>query len=289
MQSQQKLKRHISNISHISEIIRSTELIAASRLRKSQIRLRTITPYSDFLMNLIMDLVAGISSEERQSFPLLQTSGGATRNLLIVVGGERGLCGGYIGNMIRKVQEYIKASQNTEIIVYGSRVGKTLSNRGYNVIEVNSISPLVSFDTVRNISSKIQEDFTTGRYKEVSIIYALFKNAFLYIPVDFTLMPIQFEEVKGISRSESYIFEPSIEDILKELLPLFVGVTLYRIFLEAITSEYAARRVAMHQAYENGNDLLKSLYRTYQRLRQTSITTEIIEVSSSKVAMEREE
>jgi F-type H+-transporting ATPase subunit gamma len=191
--------------------------------------------------------------------------------------------------MIRKVQEYIKASQNTEIIVYGSRVGKTLSNRGYNVIEVNSISPLVSFDTVRNISSKIQEDFTTGRYKEVSIIYALFKNAFLYIPVDFTLMPIQFEEVKGISRSESYIFEPSIEDILKELLPLFVGVTLYRIFLEAITSEYAARRVAMHQAYENGNDLLKSLYRTYQRLRQTSITTEIIEVSSSKVAMEREE
>ncbi|MGB9681604.1 MAG: F0F1 ATP synthase subunit gamma [bacterium] len=289
MQSQQRLKKHINNINHISEIIRSTELIAASRLRRSQARLKTITPYSDLLMNLLKDLVAGVSKEDRQSFPLLQVPAEAKRNLLIVVGGERGLCGGYLGNVVRKVQEYIRASQETEIIVYGSRVGKTLYNKGYNIIEANSISPIVSFDTVYNISNKIQDDFVTGRYKEVSVIYTLFRNAFVYMPVDFTLMPIQFRETEKVGRFENYIFEPSIEDILRELLSLFIGVTLYRVFLEAITSEYAARRVAMHQAYENGKELLESLYKTYQRLRQSSITTEIIEVSSSKAAIEREE
>jgi F-type H+-transporting ATPase subunit gamma len=287
MQSQQKIKRQINNIGHISEVIHSTELIAASRLRRSQARLKTIIPYSDLILSLLEDLTSSLNDEEKQSFPLLYSPEGARKNLIIVIGGERGLCGGYLSNILKETQEHIRTFRETEIIVYGTRTGRVLSNRGYNVIEVNSISPVVSFDTIHNISNRIQEKFLSRRYREVSIIYTLFKNAFLYIPVDSILIPIQFRDKSGIGRVESYIFEPSIRDILRELIPLFIGVRLYRIFLETITSEYAARRIAMHQAYENANELLKSLYTTYQRLRQTSITTELIEVSSSRVAIER--
>jgi len=289
MQSQQKIKKNINNISHISEIIHSTELIAASRLRRSQARLKTITPYSDLFINLLEDLVNSLKDEEKQDFPLLYSPKGTKRNLFIVVGGERGLCGGYLSNILKKIQEHLRTLKETEIIVYGTRTGKMLSNRGYNIIEVNSISPVISFDTIHSISNRIQGAFLSRRYSEVSIIYTLFKSAFLYIPVDSLLIPIQFQNTGITSRLENYIFEPSIKDILKELLPLFIGVRLYRIFLETITSEYAARRIAMHQAYENANELLKSLYTTYQRLRQTSITTELIEVSSSKIARERKE
>lgn len=111
------------------------------------------------------------------------------------------------------------------------------------------------------------------------------KSAFLSVPTEVVLIPlgISYKEARNI---EEYIIEPSPEIIIKSLLPMAFTIRLYRIFLEAITSEYSARRITMHQAYENAKEILQKLNITYQKLRQGEITTEIVEVSTSKVALE---
>ena len=284
MLSRQRLRRQISNVSHITDIIYSTELTSASRLRKSQSRLRSITPYSESIERLLQDFAGNIDRENVKGFTLLE-SFNTDRELLLVIGGERGLCGGYIIDIVRKCEDSIKS--NTDIIVYGTRTGKTLYKRRFNVIEVNALNPLISFESIQLISKNIQDRYISGRYGRVKAIYLSPKTAFTSIPAEVTLIPL--EALKRGSRDiENYIIEPSSEEILRRLLPMGFPMRLYRIFLEAITSEYSARRIAMHQAYENAKELLKNLNVTYQKLRQESITREIIEVSTSKVALEGE-
>lgn len=285
MLSKQRIKRQINNITHIAEMLYSTELISASRLRRSQARLREIASYCDTTDALLRDLVSNLDKEKLSKYPLLQLSSAGSVNLLIVIGGERGLCGGYTADLIRTCESYINGNPNSDVIVYGTRVGRILYRRGYNMLAVYPINPLLSFNDVRLISEDIIRRIDTGRYGRVTVKYMSPQSAFSYIPKEITLLPVE-TNVRSSRSIEEYIIEPSPEVILESLLPMALAVKLYRIFLESITSEYSARRFAMHQAYENAKDVLRKLNIIYQKLRQGEITTEIIEVSTSKVALE---
>ncbi|MGC8971734.1 MAG: F0F1 ATP synthase subunit gamma [bacterium] len=285
MLSKQKIKRQINNITHIAEMLYSTELVGASRLRRSQARLREITPYCDATEALLRDLISGLDREKLVEYPLLQSPVEANKNLLVVVGGERGLCGGYVTSLVKMCEKYTSNNPNCDTIVYGSRTGKILLRRNFNIINVFPLNPLISFSNVESISNDLQGRFLTGRYKEVDIVYVSPKSAFISIPNEVSFIPIgtSYKRARSI---EEYIIEPSPEVIIRTLLPMTLTIRLYRIFLEAITAEYSARRIAMHQAYENAKEILKKLNITYQELRQGEITTEIVEVSTSKAALE---
>lgn len=285
MLSKQRIKRQINNISHIADIIYSTELTSASRLRRSQARLKSILPYSESIEGLFRDLINSIDRERIQGFTLLE-SFNTDKELLIVVGGERGLCGGYIISIVKKCEEYVNS--NIDIISYGTRTGRTLYQRGLNVIEINALSPIINFESIQSISKAIQDRYVSGRYNRVKVIYLSPKTVFTSILTEMTLIPVEMPASGRMRNIENYIIEPTPEEIIRELLPMVFTIKLYRIFLEAITSEYSARRIAMHQAYENAKELLKRLNIVYQKLRQGSITTEIIEVSASKMALEGE-
>ena len=285
MLSKQKIKRQINNITHIAEMLYSTELVGASRLRRSQARLKEVTPYSDVIEVLLRDLLNGIDREKLAEYPLLWAPVEAIRKLLIVIGGERGLCGGYIGSLVKMCEQFASNNPESDIIVYGSRTGKMLLRRGYNIIESYPLNPLLTFDNIEAISNDIQKRFLNNRYREVDIIYISPQSALLSIPKETVFLPLEIS-YKGAKNIEEYIIEPSAEIIVKSLIPMALTVRLYRIFLEAVTSEYSARRIAMHQAYENAKEMLERLNITYQKLRQNEITTEIIEVSSSKMALE---
>lgn len=285
MLSKQKIKRQINNITHIAEMLYSTELVSASRLRRSQTRLKEIVPYCDTVEILLRDLINSLDREKLSIYPLLNPPCTGSIDLLIVVGGERGLCGGYISDLVRVCENYLKSSPNSDIIVYGTRVGRILSRRGYNILAVNSINPLMNFNDIRIILEDIRGRFETGRYRRITVVYVSPQSAFSSIPKEVTLLPIE-TNIKGLRSMEEYIIEPSPEVMLESLLPMALAVRLYRIFLESITSEYSARRFAMHQAYENAKEMLRKLNIVYQKLRQSEITTEIIEVSTSKVALE---
>ena len=288
MLSKQKIKRQINNITHIAEMLYSTELVGASRLRRSQARLKEVSPYSDVIEILLRDLLNGIDREKLAEYPLLWSPVEATRRLLMVVGGERGLCGGYIASLVKMCEQFVSNNPESDIVVYGSRTGKTLLRRGYNVIETYPLNPLLTFHNVEAISNDIQRRFLNNRYSEVDIIYISPQSALLSTPKETVLLPLEtsYKDYKEAKNIEEYIIEPSAETIVKTLVPMALTVRLYRIFLEAVTSEYSARRIAMHQAYENAKKMLERLNIIYQKLRQNEITTEIIEVSSSKMALE---
>ncbi len=288
MLSKQKIKRQINNITHIAEMLYSTELVGASRLRRSQARLKEVSPYSDVIEILLRDLLNGIDREKLAEYPLLWSPVEATRRLLMVVGGERGLCGGYIASLVKMCEQFVSNNPESDIVVYGSRTGKTLLRRGYNVIETYPLNPLLTFDNVEAISNNIQRRFLNNGYREVDIIYISPQSALLSTPKETVLLPLEtsYKDYKEAKNIEEYIIEPSAETIVKTLVPMALTVRLYRIFLEAVTSEYSARRIAMHQAYENAKKMLERLNIIYQKLRQNEITTEIIEVSSSKMALE---
>lgn len=285
MLSKQRIKRQINNVRQIADIIYSTELISASRLRRSQIRLKSILPYSESIEALFRDFISNIDRERIQDFTLLR-SFNSNRELLLAIGGERGLCGGYITSIVKKCEEY--TNSNIDIIAYGSRTGKILHRRGLNVIEINPLSPIISFESVQSIFKTIQDRYISGRYNRVRAVYLSPKTAFTSILTETTLIPVEMSVSRGVRNIENYIIEPSPEEIVKELLPIAFTTRLYRIFLEAITSEYSARRIAMHQAYENAKKLLKRLNIIYQKLRQGLITTEITEICASKMVLEGE-
>ncbi|MCX7795659.1 MAG: F0F1 ATP synthase subunit gamma, partial [bacterium] len=184
-------------------------------------------------------------------------------------------------------ESYINSNPNSDLIVYGTRVGRTLYRRGYNILAVHPINPFLSFNDIRIILEDITKRIETGRYKRVTVEYISPQSALSSIPKEVTLLPIE-TNIETLRSIEEYIIEPSIEVILDGLLPMALAVKLYRIFLESVTSEYSARRFAMHQAYENAKEILRKLNIIYQKLRQGEITTEIIEVSTSKVALEEE-
>ncbi|MBC7319982.1 F0F1 ATP synthase subunit gamma [bacterium] len=285
MLSKQKIKRQINNITHIADMLYSTELVSASRLRRSQTKLKEIAPYCDTVEALLRDLINSLDREKLSRYPLLNSSYTGSIDLLIVVGGERGLCGGYIADLIRICENYINSNPNSDIIVYGTRVGRILYRRGYNILAVHPINPLISFNDIRSILEDITERFKTGKYRRVTVEYVSPQSAFSSIPKEVPLLPIE-TDTESLRSMEEYIIEPSPEIMLESLLPMALAVRLYRIFLESITSEYSARRFAMHQAYENAREILRKLNIVYQKLRQSEITTEIIEVSTSKVALE---
>lgn len=285
MLSKQKIKRQINNITHIAEMLYSTELVSASRLRRSQARLKKIVLYCDTVEILLRDLISSLDREKLPKYPLLQLPYTGSTDLLLVVGGERGLCGSYIGDLIRMCENYVSINPNSDIIVYGTRVGRILYRRGHNIIAMHPINPLLSFNDIRSILEDVTRRFETGRYRRVTIEYMSPQSAFSFIPKEIILLPIK-TDTDGSRNIEEYIIEPSIEEILENLLPMALTVRLYRIFLESISSEYSARRLTMHEAYENAKETLRRLNIIYQKLRQGEITTEIIEVSTSKVALE---
>lgn len=285
MLSKQKIKRQISNITHIAEMLYSTELVSASRLRRSQVRLKEIVPYCDTIEILLRDLINSLDKENLPKYPLLQLPYTGSTDLLLVIGGERGLCGSYIGDLIRMCEDYVNINPNSDIIVYGTRVGRILYRRGHNIIAMHPINPLLSFNDIRIILEDITRRVETGRYRRVTIKYMSPQSAFSSVPREIILLPIG-TNTESSRNIEEYIIEPSTEEILETLLPMTLAVRLYRIFLESITSEYSARRLTMHQAYENAKEILRKLNIIYQKLRQGEITTEITEVSTSKVALE---
>lgn len=285
MLSKQRIKRQINNITHIAEMLYSTELISASRLRRSQTRLREVISYCDTIDTLLKDLISNLDKEKLSKYPLLQFSYTGSTDLLIIIGGERGLCGGYIADLVRTCESYISNNPNSDVVVYGTRTGKILYRRGCNILAIYPINPLLNFNDIMPILEDITRRVNTGRYKRVIVDYMSPQSAFSSVLREVTLLPIENNN-EGSRSIEEYIMEPSPELILESLLPMALAVKLYRIFLESITSEYSARRFAMHQAYENAKEMLRKLNIIYQKLRQGEITTEIIEVSTSKVALE---
>ncbi|GAB2600153.1 ATP synthase F1 subunit gamma [Spirosoma areae] len=292
MASLKEVRARISSINSTQQITKAMKMVAAAKLRRAQDNITQLRPYAQKLSQMLGTVSAG--AETASDSPYKQTRP-VERVLLIVVTSDRGLCGAFNSNVVKGalilIDEKYSAqarSGNVEIMAIGKKGAEAFQRRGFKVNKehVDAFGSL-SFSTVRAAAEEAMEGFANGRFDVVEVIYNEFKNAAMQIVRTEQMLPIVATKAAPGSAAVSinYLFEPSEEEIITELIPKTIKIQLYKAVLDSNASEHGARMTAMDKATENAGELLKELRLVYNRTRQAAITTEILEIVGGAEAL----
>lgn len=288
MASAREIQRRIRSVTNMSQVTRAMEMVSAVKMRKAQQRVLASRPYSERLEAVIADLAAlTIDPEHAAAFPLLQQRE-VKRAALILVSPDRGLNGALNSNIMRRASRYIlsEADVPVEVIAAGKKGRDFMVRTRQEVVAAFiGLGDEVTLDEVRPIAEVALEDFYAGKVDAVYVVYAKFVNTITQRPEVRQLLPITRPEETGAYTD--YIFEPSPEAVLQELLPRYIEVQLYQAILESAASEHSARMVAMRNATENAKELADDLRLSLNKARQTQITREVSEIAAGANAVAR--
>jgi F-type H+-transporting ATPase subunit gamma len=274
------------------------QMVAASKMRRAQEQVLSTRPYSQKAWELLTHLSCLGTRTEGEEHPLLHAR--PVRAVgLVVITGDKGLCGGYNHSVLRLATEYLQKQRTPVKVITVGRKGRDflLRTKVDLAAEFTGISALPSFLDVVPIARTVLDDYLNGVYDEVRLVYTDFVNTLSQKPVIRTLLPITVactidEQVAGdYARDEGratipeYIYEPDTQTVLAEILPRFTELQIYQAILESIASEHSARMVAMRNATENANELVGSLTLSYNRARQSAITKEILDIVGGAEAL----
>lgn len=261
------------------------EMVAASKMRRSQQRVLASRPYAERLEAMIGDLAALHLDEDAAAFPLL-----AHREIkkieVLLVTPDKGLTGPLNSNILRRAGRFVlnEAEAPVQVVTVG-RKGRDfmIRTRQDVVAEFSNLKDSVEAAEILPITDVIMDDYVSGRVDAVYLVYAKFENTLTQTPTVHKLLPIDPPEATGAY--SDYIFEPNARDVLNSLLPRLVDTQIYQAILENFASEYSARMVAMRNASENAKDLVSELTLTYNKARQSQITAEVSEISAGANAL----
>jgi F-type H+-transporting ATPase subunit gamma len=278
------IRRRIRSVKNTQQITKAMKMVAAARLRRAQERTLAARPYSAALMKVLASLATRVDLE---SHPLLQQRDEANV-LLVVVTGDRGLAGAFNANVIKAALNAIREHnwQSVQLLPIGRKANDFFKRRTIPIRRhATQIFHALSFDTAREIATEIANDFVGGEIDAVYVVYNEFKSIMTQIVRVVRLLPIE-RSWEQTENAVDYLYEPAPEVILNELLPRHIEFQLYRILLESAAAEQGARMTAMESATKNASDMISSLTLTYNRIRQASITREIIEIVSGAAAQD---
>ena len=294
------LRRRIRTVQSTKKITRAMELIAASRIVRAQGRVQAAVPYSETITEVVRDLAAAGAGRES---PLLTPRPEIQKVAHVVIAADRGLCGGYNSAVIRaaegSMREHAQLGRDYGLVLVGRKSESYFRYRNFRIDAVFSgFSDQPSYENARSIARAVEAPFLKGEYDLVELIYTRFVSAGRQEIVVRPMMPLDLEILEGgdarpDSRADgevaaSYEFEPSPEEILERLLPVYAEARLYAALLNAAASEHAARQRAMKAATDNADDLITSLTRVMNRARQDSITSEIMEIVGGAEALRKD-
>ncbi|HEV8239072.1 MAG TPA: ATP synthase F1 subunit gamma [Thermoanaerobaculia bacterium] len=283
------IRRRIRSVKNTQQITKAMKMVAAARLRRAQDRILATRPYALEIKKVIANLAAHAAG--RLKHPLLEVRP-EERVLLIVVTGDKGLAGSFNANVLRRAVESIPRLKSVELLLLGSKGVAFFRRRplkvrkGYTTLFSN-----VTYAQAEEIAADLREAYATGAYDAVHVIYNKFKSIISQELTEERLLPIPAgegaaAETAAGGQTREYLFEPSAEEILEELLPRYVTFQVYRILLESQAAEHAARMTASDSATKNAGEIIDRLTLRYNRARQAAITTELIEVVSGANALE---
>src|SRR5205085_4888918 len=294
MPSLRDIRRRIRSIRNTAKITKAMELVAASRLRRAQMRVTAARPYAEAMRALMAEL-GGLSPSGGQALhPLLVQREVRTVGVLIVTP-DRGLAGALNANIIRRGTELILEQEradgrSVQVVTVGRKGQDFLVRRGRNLLGTfTGIVDRVRYDDVIPIARVIMDSFISGSIDRAVLVYPRFVSTLTQRPDVVQLLPIERpqtpERTQSQERRLDYIFEPDPESILQQLLPRYIEVLIYQAILETAASFFSAQMVAMRNATDNANDLVQSLSLTYNKVRQANITREVTEIASAAEAM----
>jgi F-type H+-transporting ATPase subunit gamma len=288
MPSLRDIRRKISSVKKTQQITRAMQMVSAAKLQRAQDRLLTSRPYSTKLAEVIGDLAL---RADPQKHPLLQRREDSN-TLILVVTTDRGLCGAFNSNVLRAVTSLLAQhpERMTSLVVVGRKGRDFFRRRPQFQVksqQVDVFGRQVSFGVAQDLARELIEAYTASAemVDRVVLVGNTFASAMRQQTVTYTLLPIPLPPSPPDAVLFDYIYEPSVDGILRELLPRYVEVLIFRALLETAAAEHAARMTAMAAATENAGELIHQLTLFYNKTRQAAITKEILEVVSGAEAL----
>src|SRR5262245_2924239 len=291
MPSTRDIRRRIKSVKNTAQITKAMQMVASSKMRKAQLAALAGRPYAT-LMNEVMAAVS--SGVGHCTHPLMEAREGGKR-AVVIVSTDKGLCGGLNSNLLREAARFDKDS--TVYIAAGKKGAQFISRSRRQLAAEFTYKDNPQFSEARAISKFAQDLFLKGEVNQVDVLYTNFINTLTQKPEVRPLLPIgQFKaldtDVAGeglggeLKKSElEYVFEPNATAVLGNLLPHYVNFQVYQFLLEAKASEHSARMVAMKNATDNAMQIIKDLTLEYNKLRQSNITKELLEITTAQMGM----
>ena len=286
MASLDDLKKRITSVKSTQKITKAMKMVAAAKLKRAQESAEKGRPYSEKMNNVILNLSNGISDKETAP-KLLSGTGKDKIHLCVVMTSDRGLCGGFNSNIIKKAKIYfgevLKEGKELKIITVGSKGNDQLKrNYGNKIIENVSFknSKNANYFDAEKVGKMIIEKFEKEEFDICTIFYNQFKNVITQIPQAQKIIPLNTESADENKLEDSYEFEPDEDEILNNLLPKNISTQIFKAMLENSASEQGARMSAMDNATRNAGEMVDKLTIQYNRSRQAAITKELIEIIS---------
>ncbi len=288
------LRRRVRAVKNTQQITKAMKMVAASKLRRSQERITSARPYAVQMQRVLLSVAAQVAGGDDGAslvHPLLAVRKPVARTLVVVVTGDKGLCGSFNTNAIKGAATYVTTSTAPCSLALVGRKGREFFvRRGFDApFELSGLFQTLKYEHAKEIAQFAMEAFVDGRFDRVMLVYNEFKSVMSQRVVVDQLLPIGQGEVDGgVTRANpavDYLYEPSAQEIFKQLLPRYVEVQVYRALLESNAAFYAAQMTAMDTATKNSAEMIGSLTLYMNKVRQAAITREIIEVVSGAQAL----
>ena len=286
MASLDDLKKRIASVKSTQKITKAMKMVAAAKLRRAQESAEKGRPYSEKMNNIILNLSSGISDKENAP-KLLSGSGNDKVHLCVVMTSDRGLCGGFNSNIIKKAKSYFaklaEDGKDLKIVTVGSK-GNDQLKRAYGDKIIANISfkdsKHANYFDADKVGKMVIEKFGAEEFDVCTIFYNQFKNVITQIPQAQQIIPLNVENLEEDKSEDSYEFEPDEDEILSNLLPKNISTQIFKAMLENSASEQGSRMSAMDNATRNAGEMVDKLTIEYNRSRQAAITKELIEIIS---------
>ncbi len=288
------IRTRIASVKSTQQVTSAMKMVSAAKLRKAQDAIIQMRPYAEKLSEILTSVSSNLSSDVDNKYAGRKTEG---KILIIAITSNRGLCGGFNLNVVKRTTELLTVNfkeqakkNNVDIFAIGKKAVDGLKSKGIKVaISYPDFYDKMTFATVSEIAQTIMDSYAHGDYDHVELVYNQFKNAAVqnlvneqFLPVK----PIKPEISKSKSSSNlSYLFEPSMQDIVVTIIPQSLKIQFFKAILDSVAAEHGARMTAMHKATDNAFELIRELKLNYNKARQASITNEILEIVSGANAM----
>jgi len=293
MPNLKEVRTRIDSVKSTQQITSAMKMVSAAKLRKAQNAILTMRPFAAKLTEIMQNISAGMDVSTESVYTSQRDP---ERVLIVAIASNRGLCGPFNANVAKEVISKINTIYATQyqagkldILTIGKKLNDFLKARKYTVAQrKDEILDNLTFENVVPLAESLMNDFITRKYDRIEIIYNQFKNAAVQILTREQFLPVAPKtEISGTAKklNTDYIFQPSKEEIITELIPKSLKIQFYKALLDSVASEQGARMTAMHKATDNAQELLKNLKLSYNKARQAAITNEILEIVSGAEAL----
>jgi F-type H+-transporting ATPase subunit gamma len=288
MANLKEIKNRITSISSTMQITSAMKMVSAAKLKRAQDAITQMRPYAEKLQEILgnlsatLDLSENAFSEQRE----------VKKTYIVAVTSNRGLCGGFNNNIIKKAKVLLTESdtENKKLIAIGKKVNDAFnrSDLNYRPDGIGAAEDMfndLSFENCSKTAQKLMDDFSDGKVDKVIVVYNKFKNAAVQQVMVEQMLPIVSNVTEGVTTARDYIFEPSKSEIVEDLIPKSLKIQLFKALLDSQASEHGARMTAMHKATDNAGDMKRELTLSYNKARQAAITNEILEIVGGAEAL----